>query len=186
VSIQENFLPQEMFTMLRDTAFNIECPWYFNPEVTTTDEEDTPGFFFHMIYNAHAARSPFYDQLFCPIFNMMEIAVLLKVQMNLNPRFQEPFVSPFHIDLRSMTEVLAVNSTTSILYINTNNGYTELDTGEKIESIANRLVSFPSSTRHRAVTQTDEQTRIVVNFNYLKHRHSESNVRWHASSEVPI
>ena len=64
-------------------------------------------------------------------------------------------------------EDVAAQWTTSILYINTNNGYTELESGEIIESIANRLVTFPANTRHRTITQTDEQTRILINFNYL-------------------
>jgi hypothetical protein len=63
---------------------------------------------------------------------------------------------------------VALHFTTSILYINTNNGYTELESGEKIESVANRLVSFPTNIKHRGVSQTDEQTRVLLNFNYLK------------------
>jgi hypothetical protein len=52
--------------------------------------------------------------------------------------------------------------------MNTNNGYTEFEDGTKVESVANRIVTFPSVTKHRAVSQTDEQRRVVINFNYLK------------------
>ena len=56
---------------------------------------------------------------------------------------------------------------TSIFYVNTNNGYTELETGEKIESVANRLVTYPLNMKHSGVTQTDTQQRVLINFNYL-------------------
>ena len=57
-----------------------------------------------------------------------------------------------------------------IANINTNNGYTEFENGEKVKSVANRLVMFPSNFEHRGVTQTDEQTRIMINFNFLKRK----------------
>ena len=64
-----------------------------------------------------------------------------------------------------MKASIATLWTTAILYMNTNNGYTEIeDTGEHVNSIANRMVVFPSNIRHRVATQTDTQTRMVVNF----------------------
>ena len=65
---------------------------------------------------------------------------------------------------------------TSIFYINTNNGYTEFEDGTVINSVANRLVSFPLNTKHRMATQTDTQRRIVVNFNYLRKSITFANV----------
>ena len=52
--------------------------------------------------------------------------------------------------------------------MNTNNGYTEFEGGQKVESVANRLVTFPSKIEHCGVSQTDEQTRILINFGYLR------------------
>ena len=54
-----------------------------------------------------------------------------------------------------------------IFYLNTNNGATEFKSGEGIDSIKNRLVVFPKNTYHRAVSQTDTDKRIVLNFNYI-------------------
>ena len=88
--------------------------------------------------------------------------------MNLNPRLPEPFYSDFHIDPYNLTGNITALLTTSIFYIGTNNGYTEFKDGTIIESLANRLVTFPTNTKHRGVTQTDEQTRVLINFNYLK------------------
>ena len=56
---------------------------------------------------------------------------------------------------------------TAVYYINSNNGYTYFENGEKVESVANRLVAFPSQMKHGGTTCTDTQTRVVINLNYL-------------------
>ena len=38
--------------------------------------------------------------------------------------------------------------------------------GDKVESVANRVVIFDPTLEHRSVTCTDEKRRIVINFNY--------------------
>ena len=58
--------------------------------------------------------------------------------------------------------------TTSIFYVNTNDGYTLFEDGTKVESVANRMLSFPANMRHTGTTCTDQQIRIVINFNYFK------------------
>ena len=40
------------------------------------------------------------------------------------------------------------NSLTSILYINTNDGYTKFEDGTIVESVENRLVTFDSRMKH--------------------------------------
>jgi hypothetical protein len=61
----------------------------------------------------------------------------------------------------------ALKHKTAIFYINTNNGYTEFNDGTKVDSVENRMLIFPSKLSHRAVAQTDEDQRIVINFNYF-------------------
>ena len=88
-----------------------------------------------------------------------------RIRLNLNCKFPEPRKYHYHLDM-SLGNASAL-WTTAILYINTNNGYTEFEDGTKVDSVANRLVTFPANTRHRGVSQTDEETRILINFNYL-------------------
>ena len=56
----------------------------------------------------------------------------------------------------------------SIFYINTNNGYTYFETGEKIKSVENRLITFDNKLKHYGTTSTNTQTRIVLNLCYEK------------------
>ena len=55
---------------------------------------------------------------------------------------------------------------TSIFYVNTNNGYTKFEDGTKVESVANRLLTFPANMKHTGTSCTDEKTRVVINCNF--------------------
>ena len=75
----------------------------------------------------------------------------------------------FHVDnIVDLSEEKLKQLTTSIFYINTNNGYTIFEDGTKVESVANRLLTFPTNMKHTGTSCTDEKTRIVINFNYFK------------------
>ena len=56
---------------------------------------------------------------------------------------------------------------TSILYMNTNNGYTKFEDGTTVESVANRFVTFPNHTEHTGTSTSDTEYRLVINFNYV-------------------
>jgi hypothetical protein len=56
---------------------------------------------------------------------------------------------------------------TAIFYINKNNGYTLLKDKTKIAVEENKLLIIDTKTYHAAVTATDTDRRIVINFNYL-------------------
>ena len=57
---------------------------------------------------------------------------------------------------------------TGILYVNTNNGYTKFSNGEIVKSEENKYVEFDSQLEHTGTSCTDQDYRIVINFNYLK------------------
>ena len=64
-------------------------------------------------------------------------------------------------------------SYTAIFYCNTNNGYTEFKDGDKVPSVANSMVIFPSYMEHTGTTCTDKRSRININMNYLPNWHDE-------------
>ena len=47
-------------------------------------------------------------------------------------------------------------------------GYTKLKKCRKLKSVANRMLIFDSDLEHAVFTCTDEQNRVVVNFNYTE------------------
>ena len=52
--------------------------------------------------------------------------------------------------------------------MNTNNGYTKIVNGNKIDSIENTLVTIPTDTLHFATTHTDVDYRAVLNIVYIQ------------------
>jgi len=179
LNIQDNFLPEEEFVQIRDAITEFAFPWHFNHYIVTKDEDSsrTPGILTHTVYKYNVPRSEFYHELYY-LMEQLEIYSLQRIIVNLNLRLSKPYISKFHEDiysdpwkLKGLKETQRGKIaawTTSIFYVNTNNGYTELEDGTRIESVANRLASFPLPTKHRIVTQTDTQTRTLINFNYLK------------------
>ena len=171
-SIQENFLPVEEFNALRDIVTAIEFPWFYTTNTVDPDIEkvSTPGLFSHSVYVNSSPNSELFSQ-FHSILEQMDVAVLTRIKINLQPRLPKPNFAVFHSDTDGYEISTRLEWTTAILYINTCNGFTELEEGEQntlVESVENRLLSFPSHFKHRGISQTDEQTRILINFNYLK------------------
>ena len=72
----------------------------------------------------------------------------------------------FHTDFGVVNKEKG-NVFTSIFYINDNNGHTLFEDGTKVESVANRLITFPTDVSHTGTSCTDEKIRVVINFNYI-------------------
>ena len=102
--------------------------------------------------------------LFPIFFAKIDPKCLLRVKANLQMRTTEIRENGFHWDYPVDK---FVGAKTSIFYINSNDGYTEFKDGTRIESVANRLVTFPLHMEHRGTTCTDKPFRLVINFNYF-------------------
>ena len=124
----------------------------------------------HIIYEENCPKSPLYpviDKLFADKLN-----ILCWVRIKLNIVFSRESIIEhgFHTDVSSKVPDMVVdkdNIKTSIYYFNTNNGYTLFKDGKKIDSVQNRLITFPSSMEHTGTTCTDQPFRLVLNMNYI-------------------
>lgn len=96
-----------------------------------------------------------------PVLARLQARELLKAKLNMSPRQDTHVEYGMHVDTRRR------GATTAILYLNTNNGYTLFEGGERVASVANRLVLFDASTRHTGAACTDAEFRLVLNLNML-------------------
>ncbi|MAU64390.1 MAG: hypothetical protein CMC38_08660, partial [Flavobacteriaceae bacterium] len=55
----------------------------------------------------------------------------------------------------------------ALIYLNTNDGFTELDDGTRIDSIENRLLLFNGNELHSSSTCTDQKRRVLISLNYF-------------------
>ena len=102
-----------------------------------------------------------------PLIDKIDLLGLYRIKANLTIKHPtEQYVMPFHVDREPPPK--NVTMFTSIFYMNTNNGFTELEDGTRIDAVENRLLTFPADTYHAGSYCTDEFARIVINLNYFK------------------
>tara|TARA_B100000131_G_scaffold135898_1_gene132504 strand:+ start:213 stop:722 length:510 start_codon:yes stop_codon:yes gene_type:complete len=167
IKIVDNFMPEDIF--LQYSKNIIEIPW----KATSVVSEGELGcelscnkldnfMLVHSFYSNNVPTSELYYQFIEPLLSHIKIKSLIRSKINLNPRTEKIVQHGYHVD----NEIN--NSFTSILYLNTNDGYTQFkESGDKIESVANRLVTFPTSYYHTGSTCTNQKYRMTLNFNYF-------------------
>ena len=166
MKIEDNFLKQEEFEKIQKLMGEPSpFPWFYADRIVFEDDVDKFQFI-HAFYDNHMPMSPFSNEL-DSIINIIQPFSIVKIRAKLLTRTPEIVESTFHVDIPLLEENLK-QWTTSIFYINTNNGYTKFEDGTIVESVANRMVTFPANMKHCGTSCTDERRRIVINFNYFE------------------
>ena len=169
MNIVDNFLDQKEFDELQKLFiggnYKNGLSWLYQPHIDYPNDLNKFQFV-HGFYRQDAPISSHFANL-TPIIRTINPLTLLRIKANLLTRTPEIVENIFHTDFIESEEKLK-QLTTSIFYINTNNGYTEFEDGTKVESVANRMVTFSSTLKHRGTSCTDEKIRVVINFNYFK------------------
>ena len=94
------------------------------------------------------------------------------IRINATTSSPKPYMGSFHNDYNKLDQPYQYkNGKTAIYYLNTNNGGTKFNNkdGLFVQSKANTLVRFPTSTLHAGVWCTDAKLRFTVNMNYEEH-----------------
>ena len=166
MNIIDDFLEQKDFDKLQTFIMGADFDWHYNDAVVYRRQEDEFQFI-HIFYKDAAPRSSTI-QFLDPILVKINPISILRIKTNLLTRTPNIVENTFHVDISSVSEEKLKQLTISIFYVNTNNGYTEFEDGTKVESVANRLITFPANLKHRGTSCTDEKRRIIINFNYFK------------------
>ena len=162
IKVIENFLPYESWKFIHDTMLGDQFPWYLNnAKVFEYQVDGVHNYqFTHAFYANHVPQGTAWSELFTPLLEAIKPFSIHRVKANLNPVTDTPIQSEWHVDL-SHPDVL-----TAVYYVNSNNGHTIFRDGTKVESVANRFVSFPSHLEHSGTTCTDQKMRCLININY--------------------
>ena len=157
IEIIDNFLDKETFNSMQSFVLGDSFPWYFND--FKSDDTDVHNFqFTHTVIRQGQITSEFIQHM-DPFFKGLNVKEVFRVKMNLTTKTEKLFNHLYHTDFKDCT--------TSIFYMNTNNGKTVFKNGEEVNSVANRMIIFNSNLEHAATSHTDEKTRVVINFNYV-------------------
>ena len=162
VEVIDNFLPKDIFVEMQYKILANDFPWYYNNGIVGPHQKNKYQFvhtFFNHDINFSNLHNEYYNFI-DPCLHKLGVKYLKRVKANLNPKTIFHRNGGFHCDIK--------NVTTSIFYINTNNGWTKFKDGCKVECIENRMVIFDSNIEHAGFSCTDQKRKVVVNFNYGK------------------
>lgn len=167
VSVIDNFLlTEDYLNIKKEFLTQSNFPWYFDNIVDNDNDVDNLKkfqFTHHFIRESNTETGIItnsnYHWLMDPFYARLNPKKFFRIKANLLTKTNLIIENQFHRDVDQ-------HCLTGIYYVNSNNGYTLFQNGEKIASKANRYVYFNSQLLHAGSTCSDEKIRVVINFNY--------------------
>jgi len=167
IQVYDQFLKEDDFKKLDRVFCQDTVTWHYNDHVVSPEKDDTEyNFqFIHSIYKDCQFVSEHHPLVF-PILANLDAKVILRMKFNMNVRTPNIIEREFHQDYHDVLPE-DVPYKVAIFYLNTNDGYTLFESGDKVESVANRIVIFDGTLKHCGTTCTNSKTRVVLNINYI-------------------
>ena len=164
MQVIDNFLDEEYFQYLYEKITDQRnFGWQFQTQVATHDQREELSlhhyYFVHSLYYDYEVESEHYQD-FHPLFRQLKVQFLHRARVLLYVNQGKQWIHDRHIDT-------PVTSNTALIYMNTNDGFTEFETGERVDSIKNRLLLFDGSVPHSSSTPTDCRERMLISVTYL-------------------
>jgi hypothetical protein len=157
MKIIDNFLPEDEFKSIQSFMMGGEFRWFYVDGRAFVD--DGSFHMTHMFFQPEVGSNSEHLHFWTNFMNKVGAKQCTRIKANLTFKTPTIELTEYHIDYEDIK--------TAIFYINTNNGYTEFESGVRVSSVANRVCIFDSNLKHRGTTHTEpDPRRIVVNFNY--------------------
>jgi hypothetical protein len=155
IDIKKGFLKKQDIKKLNDLVLSNLFEWFIQG---VYDDNDTHKQFVHIFYKNDEPSSHHFTVI-RPLLDKLNIQRLIRVKLNLLTKTPTIVEHDYHRDTESS------NALTSILYLNTNDGYTRFK-NKNVKSEENTLLTFPSAMFHSGTTCTDQDFRLVLNVVY--------------------
>jgi hypothetical protein len=179
IEVYDDFFNENNFEKIKNIVESVEFFW---TRSTIINEKQYPKNipmkmlmdkkynhqFVHYLYEDKAPRSKFSNEILNLFVQTLEdkvpIRAILRAKANFNSCTENIVEHAFHHDY-DPTDYPDLK--TVLFYVNTNDGYTLFEDGDKIESIENRCVIMTDNVLHTGTNCTDDFGRIVIAINYL-------------------
>lgn len=165
MQVTDNFLDKKVFKNIQKQLLGSQIAWFYNPTIDYTTDKNEYFQFCHTFYRYNQPQSNSIE-LLQPLLDKLSAYSLLRVKANLLTKTSTIIKNGFHVDESELDKKKLEDWTTSIFYINHNDGFTEFADGTKVESVANRMLTFPANLMHRGTSCTNTKSRVVINFMY--------------------
>lgn len=164
MNIVDNLLDKDTFLRIQKFVMSSDLPWHFASGSVYQDDGDVQ--FYNPLYMA-PNRGDHFDTVCMPIMQKLPgFITLLRAKMNMSLKKESVTKKGMHVDIENAPQYYDVMKT-SIFYFNTSNGPTFFESGEKVDCVENRLVTFPMGTMHCGSYASDVQRRVVLNLNWF-------------------
>jgi|TARA_B100001094_G_C17949659_1_gene679872 hypothetical protein len=162
VKVEDNFLLPIQFKKLQEWFMN-DCLWMYCDHVVDHDVDHPDDFqFMHLFWYPNRGVVSDNMNIIAPILDKLDPSVWVRIKANCRLKTDKVRVGGMH------TDVGDYGHTTSIFYINSNDGRTTFENGDRYNSIENRMITFPSHLKHAGSTPSNAKARFVINFNYFQ------------------
>tara|TARA_R100001244_G_C5143548_1_gene128341 strand:- start:298 stop:807 length:510 start_codon:yes stop_codon:yes gene_type:complete len=164
--VVDDFLSEEDYKNIKSLMHGNEFPWFLQDGIVDEDGEDDPLdiLFTHYIYSGIGTpigiRSDFYNA-FLPVIKKIGDPIVIRIKANCYPRTESLKTHNFHVDHTFPHEAC-------VLSLSSNDGYTLLKTGEKIESVENRALFTKDLLPHASTNCTNLNCRINLNVTFIR------------------
>ena len=165
----DDFLPLNTFKEIQEILLETNpkikhhVAWHYLPTVVQGQEKKEIDWrvfsLIHEVFANQTIMSPVYEQIE-PITKLIGIGKLTRIKINMYPNTQSVQEHGMHVDYPWQHK-------TALFSINTCDGYTKLEDGTKIDSVANRMLLFDGRIKHTSSTCTNQVVRVNININYF-------------------
>ena len=163
----DDFLEKKYFDRLVEQINSRDFPWKYCDTVShsldesriSTQELEEQFYFVHNIYENNKPLSPLYEYIL-PVYDKLDIRSLMRSRIIMYMNQGKQIIHEKHFDFH-------YDHNAALLYLNTNNGFTEFVDGTRCDSVENRLVIFNGRIEHTSSTCTDVKKRQVLTINYF-------------------
>ena len=169
----DNFLDQSQFEELQNLVLDVDFPWYIvtnvansltNPHTqkdfnSSIEDQLWNWYGVHIAYTT-VPRSQHFDYLMSLFAQKLEMKTPIRIKVNFHPYTNEVKEHAKHQDY-------PYSHKGAVFSLNTCNGFTRMSNGDKVDSVANRIVFFDPSEYHNSSTTSNQKGRYNINFNYF-------------------
>jgi hypothetical protein len=181
VEVYDNFFDEDSFNNIKDIVEGVDFSWTrsrivnedyhqvkINNRMRMLMDKKYNHQFIHCLYEDSTPKSEFSHEVLRSFIqtldNKVPVRAILRAKVNFNSCTENIVEHALHHDYNP---TLYSDLKTVLFYVNTNDGYTLFEDGNKIDSVANRCVIMTENILHTGTNCTDDFGRIVIVINYL-------------------